>query len=111
MKIEVTKADKSVLVALTGDLSSRDDQRLISDLVNEKLTAGERDFVLNLSDVPYISSLGIAILVATFVKVNREGGKLRLVNPRPRVAAVLAMTKVSDVFKTYSTVAEALSAN
>jgi len=109
VKIEVDKAGEAVLVALTGEIVSRDDQRALTEAVEGKLGAGERVFVLDLSQVPYISSLGIAVLVATYVKVNREGGKLRLVNPRPRVAKVLEMTKVADIFRTYSSVEEALS--
>ena len=111
MEIGVAKADGAVVIALTGDLASREDQSALSGLVQQKLTAGERVFVLDLSEVPYVSSLGIAILVATHVNVTREGGKLRLVNPRGRVASVLRMIRVADMWTTYATVAEALSAN
>ena len=111
MEIAESKAGEAVLVALSGEITSHEDQRALSDLVAARLGAGERMFVLDLSNVPFVSSLGIAVLVAAYVKVTREGGKLRLVNPRPRVASILEMTKVADIFRTYTSVDEALSAD
>ena len=110
MKIDVTEANEAVVVAVTDEIVSRDDQQALSGAVADKLAEGRKLFVLDLSQVPYIGSLGIAVLVALQVKVDRAGGKLRLVNPRPRVAKVLAMTKVAGMFKTYSDTKEALAA-
>jgi len=109
--MDVSKRDQAVLVAMSGEITSRDDQHAVSELVSGKLAEGEKMFVFDLSQVPYVSSIGIAVLVAAYVKVTREGGRLRLVNPRPRVASILEMTKVADIFRTYSSVDEALSAS
>lgn len=108
MEIEVRPGDGAVVIALVGELVARAEQTALSDLIVKKLAHGDRAFVLDLSEVPYISSLGIAVLVTTYVKVSREGGTLRLVNPRPRVAQVLELAKVADIFKSYASVAEAL---
>ena len=111
MKIEVTQAEGAVLIALSGEIVNREDQSAASELISQKLEEGERTFVLDLSQVPYVSSLGIAVLVGAHVKVSDSEGKLRLVNPRPKVAKILEMTKVNDFFRTYSSVEEALSAD
>jgi len=109
VEIEVQDADGAVVIALVGELVARTEQTAISDLIAERLKSGVKVFVLDLSEVPYISSLGIAVLVTTYVKVDREGGSLRLVNPRPRVAQVLDLTKVADIFQSYASVEEALA--
>jgi len=110
VRINVSKSDETTVVVLKGEIVSRDDQTAVTKIVAEQLDDGERTFVIDLSEVPYISSIGIAVLVATSVKVNREGGELRLVNPRPKVAQVLEMTKVSGMFSTYTSMEKALSA-
>ncbi len=110
MDIDVEKRDGAVVVELTGEIVSRTEQATISELISNTLAEGERTIILDLSGVPYISSLGIAVLVTTCVKVDREGGELRLVNPRPRVSKVLEMTKVTDIFKAYTSVEEAVAA-
>jgi anti-sigma B factor antagonist len=106
--MEVTQSEGAVVISLVGEIVSRTEQTAITEAVAAWLAEGERVFVLDLSEVPYISSLGIAVLVTTYVKINREGGTLRLVNPRPRVAQVLDMTKVADMFTSYASVEEAL---
>ncbi len=110
MKIDVTKSNGTMLVAIADEIVSRDDQQAISDIMTQKLAQGEKVFILDLSRVPYIGSLGIGVLVAAHVKVNRSGGKLRLVNPSPRVARILEITKVADIFRTYASVEEAMTA-
>lgn len=110
MKIETSKKDGAAVIALSGEIVSRDDQHAVATHVDEQLAAGARTVVLDLSKVPYISSLGIATLVAVHVKVGRVGGDLRMVNPKPRVAEILEMTKLSGVFRTYASVEEALAA-
>lgn len=109
MEIEVQDGDGTVVIALIGEIIARSEQAAISDLIAERLKSGVKVVVLDLSEVPYISSLGIAVLVTAYVKVNREGGSLRLVNPRPRVEQVLELTKVADIFKSYTSVEEALA--
>lgn len=111
MKAVVSEAQGAVLLSLSGEITSRDDQKLVSDLLAEKLAEGELLFILDLSQVPYVSSLGIAVLVAAYVKVNLAKGTLKLVNPRPRVASILEMTKLTQILRTYSSVEEALSAD
>ena len=107
--MEVEQSDGAVVMSLIGEIVDRTEQAVISGLVTEKLAEGERVFVLDMSEVPYISSLGIAVLVATHVKVDRAGGQLRLVNPRPKVAQVLEMTKVAEIFTSYASIDEALA--
>ncbi len=111
MKIETSRKDGAAVIALLGEIVSRDDQHVVTSQVDEQLAAGARTVVLDLSKVPYISSLGIATLVAVHVKVGRVGGNLRMVNPKPKVAEILEMTKVAAVFRTFSSVGEALSEN
>jgi len=110
VEVNVTMREEAVVIGVTGEVTTREDQRALTGLVTAKLAEGGRKFVVDLSGVPYVSSIGIAALVAMCVKVKRDGGTLRLVNPSPRVAHVLEVTRVTDIFQTYSSVDEALGA-
>jgi len=108
MNIEVTKTEQAVLASISGEITARNEQKAITDFVTEQLERGERLFLLDLSQVEYISSLGIACLAAAYVRVNGEGGKIKLISPSRGVARVLDLTRVGDVFKTYDDVDDAL---
>ena len=108
MKIELDKRDNATVISLHKAIISRDDQLAVNELIDLTLDEGERTLVLDLSNVPYVTSLGIAVLVGAHVRVSRAGGTLRLVNPRPKVTSILEMTRTADMFRTYASVEEAL---
>lgn len=66
--------------------------------------------ILDLSDVPYIDSVGLGSLVATYVSHQKNGRCLVLTGVKPRVAKILEITKVKDFFLTFATTWEAVEA-
>jgi anti-sigma B factor antagonist len=66
--------------------------------------------ILDLSDVPYIDSVGLGSLVATYVSHQKRGRCLVLTGVKPRVGKILEITKVKDFFVTFATTWEAVEA-
>jgi len=66
--------------------------------------------VVDLSDVTFLDSTGLGVLVAALKRVRESdsGGELRLVVSRPQVAKVLEVTGLTGVFSIFSTLEEAL---
>ncbi len=66
--------------------------------------------ILDLSDVPYIDSVGLGSLVATNVSHQKTGRCLVLTAIKPRVRKIMEITKVNDFFMTFRTTWEAVEA-
>src|SRR6267378_1269879 len=66
--------------------------------------------ILDLSDVPYIDSVGLGSLVAACVSHQKTGRCLVLTGVKPRVRKVMEITKVNDFFVTFGTTWEAVEA-
>ena len=66
--------------------------------------------ILDLSDVPYIDSVGLGSLVATYVSHQKNGRCLVLTGVKPRVSKVMEITKVKDFFVTFPTTWQAVEA-
>ena len=66
--------------------------------------------ILDLSDVPYIDSVGLGSLVSTYVSHQKTGRCLVLTGVKPRVGKILEITKVKDLFVTFATTWEAVEA-
>jgi anti-sigma B factor antagonist len=64
--------------------------------------------ILDLSDVPYIDSVGLGALVATYVSLQKRGHCLVLTGVTPRVDKVMEITKVKDFFVTFPTTWQAV---
>ncbi len=58
--------------------------------------------IVDLSDVDFLASIGIRLLVTTAKSVASRGGKMVLLNPIPEVFEVLEVTGIPSIIPTYS---------
>ena len=75
-----------------------------SALLEEALKRGLREFnriVVNVSDVNYLDSSGMGLVVRFLWHARTRGGDLRLAGPTPFVVKLLEITKLSAVFSIY----------
>ena len=76
----------------------------------EPLTAMQNaSLVIDLTDVGFIDSTGLGVLVTTLKHVREVDGRLDVVVTSPRVLKVLAITGLDVVIPLHSTLDEALS--
>ena len=66
--------------------------------------------ILDLSDVPFVDSVGLGALVATYVSHQKKGRCLVLTGVNARVNKVMEITRVKDFFVTFRTTWEAVEA-
>ena len=66
--------------------------------------------ILDLSDVPYIDSVGLGSLVTAQVSHQKTGRYLVLTGMNPRVRKILEITKVKEFFVTFGSTWEAVEA-
>ncbi len=66
--------------------------------------------VIDMTDVPYIDSAGIGILMSAYVSRQRDGRSLALVGVKERVQATMTVTQVYQLFSVFPSVSEAESA-
>lgn len=76
----------------------------------EQLLAEDvRFFVLDLSDVPFLDSAGMAVLVSILKRARQADGDVTLIWPREEAARrILRLTKFDRVFTMADTVSAAL---
>jgi anti-anti-sigma factor len=63
--------------------------------------------VVDLSEVDYLASIGIRLLVLTAKSIATRGGKMVLLNPIPEVHGVLEITGIHAIIPIYSTIESA----
>jgi anti-sigma B factor antagonist len=78
----------------------------ISALVGD----GSRKFAVDFAPTISVNSIGIGIIVASFVSIRHGGGKLRISGMGERVRAAFDVTGVSGILDIYDTLEEALAA-
>lgn len=66
--------------------------------------------VVDLSDVSFVDSTALGVLVSGVKRFRSEGGDLRLVVTQPHISKVLEITGLNDVFAIYATADDAVGA-
>jgi anti-anti-sigma factor len=133
MNMSVSQAQGNIpvtVIKLDGQLDGQNYQELIAKS-QELYKAGTRDFLLDLSDLTYISSAGLvalhsmALLSRGEQLPDTEGGwsayrsmgrsseagmqkHVKLLNPRSEVLGVLDMVGFGNVFEIYTDLNEAI---
>ena len=73
------------------------------------LDEGPERIVVNLADVPYMDSSGVASLVKLLSRAQKRGLGVGLTALSDRVRSIFEITKLASVFDIYATVEEALA--
>lgn len=99
--------DGFLVGTLSGDLIGEENgPEIIAELENFN-TNGNLNVIINISDVRYINSSGIGVLITLLTKVRNKGGELCLINPSESVQKLLIITKLQAIFKVFSTISDA----
>jgi anti-sigma B factor antagonist len=94
--------------ASAGRITLADGSGLVRSTVQELAKAGHRKILLNLAEVSYSDSAGLGELASAYATVTALGGKVRLLNPQPKVNEMLRLTRIQNLFLTFYDEAEAL---
>ena len=100
--------DGVLLVRLTGDLIGSPDTEQLIESVNQHLGEAVTNCAVDLSDIRYINSTGIGVLVSLLTKFRSRGGEMVLINPADHPKKMLALTKLTNIFAVASDEASAL---
>ena len=109
MKIAQKQNNDITIFNIDGDIdinSSPEMREAFEDIANAKTMK----IVVNLSNVSYVDSSGLATLVEMLKKTRSYGAKLRLASLAPKVKSLFEITKLEQLFDIFDTEEEA-SAN
>jgi anti-sigma B factor antagonist len=94
------------LVALAGELDATNNQQL-RDMVEAEIAALPHRLILDLSELEFIDSSALKVLLHGHRALAGQGGALGLVQPRGAVARVLALTRADQLVPVFSSVEQA----
>ncbi|MCK4375788.1 MAG: STAS domain-containing protein [Candidatus Brocadiae bacterium] len=83
---------------------------VLRDELDELLENGNYKLIFDLSDITFISSVGLGQMMRAFRAATSNDGYVRIVNPQPLVEEVFRFTKLHTLIGIFPTVEEALQA-
>jgi anti-anti-sigma factor len=73
-------------------------------------SAAGASLILDLTEVPYVDSAALGVLVQTYVSRQKKHQRLALVGLSHRVSSVIKLSVLEPLFQTYAAIAEAEAA-
>lgn len=109
VNVESSLQNNNFILKIAGDLIGDESGPKLMGLVSDAINEGARNCVVDLSQVRYISSSGIGVLITILTKMRNVGGEVFLTSPSEHVKKLLIITKLNNIFTVYDNLEEALS--
>lgn len=102
--------DDILILTIEGDLIGENNGPMIIELVNDTLNKGFKLCAVDISNVRYINSSGIGVLITILTKFRNKDGEVVLVKPSEQVQKLLIITKLNNIFSIKKSMGEAVEA-
>ena len=96
-----------VLLEISGRITLGRECQDVEWAVEGLIRDSEKKVVFDLSDLHYVDSAGIGIIVMCCGKMRAAGGEVRLASLQPRIVEVMKITKLDQIMHFYPTAAAA----
>ena len=108
LNVQSKKVEPDIAVLeMTGRITMGSDSQQIEWGLAELLKGNQKKVIFDLTEVTFLDSTGIGILVMCHAKLKKAGGALRIAGARGMVEAMLDLTSVNKIVSFYPTAAEA----
>ena len=94
MKYQTELKDDILFIRLEGDLIAGADTQQMMDNVDDKTLL----CAVDLSNVRFMDSSGMGVLVSLLTKFRNRGGELVLIKPSDHIRKLLIVTKLNAIF-------------
>ena len=108
MKVHTKEYDDAVVISLTKEMMIGYEAQDFHDAISGSLEKNKKKIVIDLSNLKYISSWGIGILIHGYTTVNNLEGKFVLAAVPEIVNDALVKTKLDTIFHKCDSVEDAL---
>jgi anti-sigma B factor antagonist len=108
MKVNVRQRDGVTILDLKGKITIGLGDVALRNAVQDAMSNGASNVLINLHEVTTIDSSGVGELVSAYATATNRGAKLKLVNLPSKVSDILQITQLITVFEVFDNEDEAL---
>jgi anti-sigma B factor antagonist len=94
----IEKNDGLVILSMIGRLVDKVEAVEISTEVEEELKSGNNRFIIDLSEMEYMNSTGLNIIINLMNKSKNNGGEAVVASAPARILSLFTVTKLNSVF-------------
>jgi len=108
MEIKFSNENHVDVVQLSGRLTANDVSAIRRE-INNFIKNGTANLLLDITELEFIDSSGLGLLVGSRREARKHNGDLILLGPKPEVRALLELTRLDQIFSIFNDQAEAVN--
>jgi anti-sigma B factor antagonist len=108
LKVSTRKVANVVIIDIKGDIALGKHSGELRDTVRELLLDGHKRILLNMEEVDYVDSSGLAELVSSMTSAASRGGALKLLRIQQKLRESMRHTRIDSVFQIFNDESDAL---
>jgi anti-sigma B factor antagonist len=108
MNVKTKETENGLVITLEGKMMLGYEANDFHEAIENAMEKNRKKIVVDLSDVQFISSWGIGILMYGYTTTTNYGGKFRLATVSEKIIDVFKKIKIDNFFEKYTSVEEAL---
>ena len=109
MKIKRREDGDVVILEVSGKVMGGPDSEKFKSVIQGMIDEGAKKLLIDLSDVPWMNSSGVGILISAYTSMKNAGANVKFLNINERVKSILMVTKLLTVFESYYNESDALA--
>ncbi len=99
MKLNHYLKEEILFIELSGDLLGESNGLQVVDVANDHIVNRKvKKCAVDLSQVRYMNSNGLGILITLLTKFRNKDGELVLIHPSEQISKLLMITKLNSIF-------------
>lgn len=110
MNYNVNERYGCVVIELKGKVMGGPDAETFRDTLHDLIEKGKTNVVVDLSDVKFMNSSGLGILIGGLTTMRNAEGDLKICSATENIRSMLMVSQLLKVFDHYDTLEEALEA-
>jgi len=107
MEISTKEYRRAAIVTVSGRIDTSTSNQF-EETINDLIDNNQYNMVMDFSDVDFLSSSGLRILVTTRKKLREMGGDIVLANPSQRATDSIEIAGLDKLFTSYPNREEAI---
>jgi anti-sigma B factor antagonist len=109
LKTKIRKIGSTSIIDIFGEVTGFA-ENILMDAYTEASSNGTRAIILNFSDLDYLNSSGIGLLVTMLIRTQRQKQKLIACGLSEHYVEIFRLTRLDEAIGIYSTEKESLAA-
>lgn len=97
-----------VVIEFSGNVMGGPDAVALNEKLHELIDSGKKNVVVDLSNVKFMNSSGLGMLIGALTTMRNAGGDLRIANATDKIESLLIITKLITVFQHFRSLDEAV---